>query len=287
MLIKHSKFKNTGILFELLVRQITADTLSGKNSEATNILKKYFSKTELGREYKLYDSLLKRTNLTEGKAEVIINTVLDSSKQLNRSALKRQKYNLIKEIKNHYNLEDFFKTKLPHYKAQAAIYTLIEAYNNDKKIAHEQAISNKLALLEHLTSTTIKSKEKTDEVLNEFTHYDKDTRILTYKILLNKFNDKYADFSNTKKEILKEFINSVDNTNKLKEFYNIKINEFKTDLIKLNKKTKNEVTKIKINEVANLLVELNKNDKVSNDNIVNLLQYCDLLEELKSANGGK
>ena len=90
-----------------------------------------------------------------------------------------------------------------------------------------------------------------------------------------------------KKEILKEFINSVDNTNKLKEFYNIKINEFKTDLIKLNKKTKNEVTKIKINEVANLLVELNKNDKVSNDNIVNLLQYCDLLEELKSANGGK
>jgi glycosyltransferase involved in cell wall biosynthesis len=58
-----------------------------------------------------------------------------------------------------------------------------------------------------------------------------------------------------------------------------------TYLTKLNSKTKNEVTKIKINEVTNLLVELGKNDKVSNDNIVNLLQYCDLLEELKSANG--
>jgi hypothetical protein len=285
MLIKHSKYKNTGILFELLVRQITTDTLSGKNSEATNILKKFFSKTELGREYKLYDSLLKRTNLTEGKAEIILNTVLESSKHLNRSALKRQKYNLINEIKNYYNLEDFFKTKLPHYKAQAAIYTLIEGHNSDKKPSHEQIITNKLSLLEHLTSSKVKSKENTDELLNEFSHYDKDTRILTYKILLDKFNDKYSNFSNDKKTILKEFINSVDNTNKLKEFYNIKINEFKTDLIKLNKKTTNPVTKIKINEVTNLLVELGKNDKVSNDNIVNLLQYCDLLEELKIVNG--
>ena len=285
MLIKHSKYKNTGILFELLVRQITSDTLSGKSSEATNILKKYFSKTELGREYKLYDSLLKRTNLTEGKAEIIINTVLESSKQLNRSALKRQKYNLIKEIKQYYNLEDFFKTKLPQYKAQASIYTLIEAYNNNKKIPHELIISNKLSLLEHLTSTSVKPKEKSNEVINEFSQYDKDTRILTYKILLDKFNSKYADFSSNKKEILKEFINSVDNTNKLKEFYNTKINEFKSTLVKLNSKTKNEVTKIKINEVTNLLIELGKNDKVTNENIVNLLQYCDLIDELKTING--
>jgi hypothetical protein len=285
MLIKHSKFKNTGILFELLVRQITADTLSGKNSEATNILKKFFSKTELGREYKLYDSLLKRTNLTEGKAELIINTVLESSKHLNRSALKRQKYNLINEIKKYYNLEDFFKTKLPHYKAQAAIYTLIEGYNGDKKPSHEQNITNKLSLLEHLTSKSVKAKEQNDDVINEFNTYDKDTRILTYKILLDKFNDKYADFSNEKKSILKEFINSVDNTNKLKEFYNNKINLFKKDLVKLNSKTRDEVTKIKINEVTNLLTELGKNDKVNNDNIVNLLQYCDLVEELKRVNG--
>lgn len=285
MLIKHSKFKNTGILFELLVRQITSDTLSGKSSEATGILKKFFSKTELGREYKLYESLLKRTNLTEGKAEIIINTILESSKQLNRSALKRQKYNLINEIKKYYNLEDFFKTKLPNYKAQAAIYTLIEAYNSEKKVFHEQTITNKLVLLEHLTSSIVKPKENNDEVINEFANYDKDTRILTYKILLDKFNSKYSDFSNVKKEILKEFINSVDNTSKLKEFYNSKITEFKTELTKLNKNTKNEVTKIKINEVTNLLLELGKTSKVNNDNIVNLLQYCDLIEELKSVNG--
>jgi hypothetical protein len=284
MLIKHSKFKNTGILFELLVRQITADTLSGRNSEATNILKKYFSKTELGREYKLYESLLKRTNLSEGKAEAVINTVLESAKHLNRSALKRQKYNLIKEIKDHYNLEEFFKTKLPHYKAQASIYTLIESAGGDKKTSLDQVINNKMSLLEHLTSVK-QVKESKEDVIDEFSQYDKDTRILAYKILLEKFNTKYSNFSENKKLILKEFIYSVDSTPKLKDFYNTKIVDFKNQLFSLNKSTKNQVTKIKINEVANLLTELNKKDKVNNDHMVNLLQYCDLIEELQQANG--
>ena len=263
----------------------TADTLSGKDSKATGILKNYFNKTELGREYKLYDSLLKRTNLTEGKAEVVINTILESSKQLNRSSLKRQKYNLINEIKKYYNLEEFFKTKLPNYKAQASIYTLIEAYSNDKKVSHEQVITNKLSLLEHLTSSTSKKENKKEEVFEELSKQDKDTSILVYKILLEKFNNKYADFSNDKKNILKEYINIVDNPVKLKEFYNTKVNEIKTKLSKLNKNTKNKVTKIKIDETLNLLTELDKNAKVNNDHVVNLLQYCDLFEELKLANG--
>ena len=284
MLVKHSKFKNTGILFELLVRQITADTLSGNDSKATNILKKYFNKTELGREYKLYESLLKRTNLTEGKADIVINSVLESSKQLNKSALKRQKYNLIKEIKEHYNLEEFFKTKLPNYKAHAALYTLIEAHDN-KSISTDQVITNKLAILEHLTFT-VKKENKPDTMMEEFSKYDNDTRILTYRILLDKFNNKYADFSDSKKSILKEFINSVDNPAKLKDFYNVKIQEIKKSLIVLNKTTKNPVTKIKLDEtVKNVLVGLEKNDKINNDHIVNLLQYCDLLEELKQVNG--
>jgi hypothetical protein len=285
MLIKHSKYKNTGILFELLVRQITSDTLSGKDSKATNILKKYFNKTELGREYKLYESLLKRTNLTEGKANIILNTVLETSKQLNKSSLKRQKYNLIKEIKEHYNLEEFFKTKLHNYKAQASLYTLIESYG-DKSISAEQTIDNKLVILEHLTFTASKKENKTETIIEEFSKYDKDTRILTYKILLDKFNDKYSDFSTSKKSILKEYINSVDNPSKLKDFYNITINEIKKDIIVLNKTTKNEVVKIKLEEtIKNLLNQLGKNDKVTNDHIVNLLQYCDLLEELKQVNG--
>ena len=131
MKIKHSKYKNTGILFELLIRQITADTLEGKDSPVKEILKKYFVKTELGKEYKLYETLLKKSSLTETKADIVINTLLESSKTINRRVVKKQKYNLISELQKHYNLNEFFNHKLPHYKIQAAFYSLLEIYNNE------------------------------------------------------------------------------------------------------------------------------------------------------------
>ena len=282
MNIKHSKYKNTGILFELLVRQITADTLSGKDSKATNILKKYFVKTELGKEYKLYETLSKYKNLTEGKAEVVINSVIESSKNLNRGALKRQKYNLIKEISQHYNLEEFFKTKLPNYKTHAALYTLVEIYNSENLSNPDQIISNKIAILESLTTKPVDKQKVEDDLLTEFQSYDKDLRILTYKVLLEKFNGKYADLNDNQKSVLKEFINSVDSTPKLKEFYNTKIQEIKTEINELSKGVSNKAVQIKLNEVNNLLSPLSKTDKVGNDDLVNLLQYYELLEELKN-----
>jgi len=284
MIVKHSKYKNTGILFELLVRQITSDTLSGVDSKAATILKKHFVKTELGKEYKLYETLLNNIRLSEGKADIIINTLLESGKYLNRSALRRQKYNLIKEIKANYDVDEFFKTKLPNYKTQAAFYTLLEMYDGVNQPEPNQVISNKLILLEHLTSAPLTTVAK-DTLMEEFKSYDKDIRMLTYRALLEKFNSKYANLNEGQKSVLKEFINSVDNPSKLKDFYNTKVTEIKSDLTKLNKKVKDKTTQIKINEVSNILVTLDKNDKISNDDMTNLLHYYELLEELHKLNG--
>jgi hypothetical protein len=281
MIIKHSKYKNTGILFELLVRQITADTLSGVESPAINILKKYFTKTELGREYKIYESFFKHTNTTEAKADMVISTLIESSKQLNRSVLKRQKYNLIKEIKNHYDLEEFFKTKLPNYKAQAALFTLLEVYNSENLSNPDQIIENKTVLLEYLVKSPIDKKEVRENILEEFKNQDKDIRVLAYRVLLEKFNDKYADLNSNQKATLKEFINSVDNAPKLREFYNTKINEIKSTLLTLNKKVTNKAIQIKVNEVVNILPSLGKTDKVNDDHLINLLQHYQLVEELE------
>ena len=285
MNIKHSKYKNTGILFELLVRQITADTLSGKDSKATHILKKYFVKTELGREYKLYETITKHKNLTEGKAEVVINSVIESSKNLNRGALKRQKYNLIQEISKHYNLEEFFATKLSNYKSYAALYTLVEIYNSELLSTPDQIIINKIAILENLTTKPISKKKVEDDLMVEFQSYDKDLRILTYKVLLEKFNGKYASLNDNQKSVLKEFINSVDSTPKLKDFYNTKITEIKATLTKQVKKVTDKAIQIKLNEVNNMLTPLGKTANVGNDDLVNLLQYYELLEELTKTNG--
>jgi hypothetical protein len=282
MLVKHNKFKNSGLIFELLVRQITADTLSGKESPSIDILKKYFVKTELSKEYKLYDTVLKQSQITEAKANIIIEEVLKASRKLNRTTLRKEKYNLISEIKSHYNLDEFFKTKLPNYKSQAALYTLIEIYNNQELTDPNQIISNKMTLLENLTAQPVKEKEVRANIIEEFKKYDKDLRLLTYQVLLEKFNGKYNSLNDNQKVVLREFINLVDNTPRLREYYNIKINEIKTQLTKLNKSITDKVTQIKLNEVISLITEIDKTSKISNDDLVNLLQYYSLVDELKS-----
>ena len=283
MQVKHSKYKNTGILFELLVRQITTDTLDGKDSPAKDILKKYFVKTELGHEYKLYETLLKRTTLTEAKANIVIGTLTESSLNLNRGVIKRQKYNLINEIQKHYDLNEFFNHKLPNYKVYAAFYTLLEINNSDKSNP-DQIITNKVTILEHLTAAQIIEDKVRDEVMDEFAKSDKDVRFLAYKIVLENFNTKYDELHPKQKDILKEYITSVDNTSRLKEFYTNKINEIQSELKSLNKKTKNQVTKIKINEIISLVTPPSKNAKITDNDLVDLLQYYDLINELETVN---
>ena len=284
MKIKHSKYKNTGILFELLVRQITADTLKGVNSPAIDILKEHFVKTSLGREYKLYESILKSKVVSEGRATLVIDTLLEASTKFNRKSLKKQKYNLINEIKKHYDLESFFGSKVSNYKELAALYTLIESINSKKISNPKQLVDNKITLLEHLTKKEIKENSK-QTIMDEFSSYDKDVRTLTYKVLLEKFNSKYDVLTNDQKQVLKEYINSVESTPDLRNFYNTKINELKATLEKENKKVKDKATQIKITEVAKYLTELDKTDKVGDDNLVDLLGYYQLVNEIQVANG--
>jgi hypothetical protein len=281
MNIKHSKYKNTGILFELLVRQVTADTLNEGNSHALSIIQKYFVKSELSKEYRLYELLGKNTSLTEGKATMILQTLLQNSKKLNRSTLRREKYNLINEIKKHYNLDEFFKTKLPHYKTYAAFYTLTEIENTEALVDTNQIVNNKVTLLEHLSSSNIKEERVEAEVLRDFQSYDKDTRMLTYRILMEKFNGKYTNLHDSQKEVLRQYINSVDSTPVLREFYNTEVGKIKAQLNELNSNVNDKAIQIKINEVISLIKELDKTSNITSENIVNILQYIELVEELK------
>jgi hypothetical protein len=277
MSIKHSKFKNTGLLFELLVRQITSDTLEGKNSAAINILKKYFVNTELGKEYRLYEQVTAYKNLSEAKAEMVINTLVETSTKLKRSEIRKQKYNLVREIKDSYNVEKFFKAKVTNYKVFAALNNLIENQSSDK-VVPETVINNKITILEHLTKTA--TLVQADELMEEYKGYGKDLRILTYKMLLDKFNEKYDHLTVKQKEVLREVITSVDNTDKLKEYYNTRIVEVQGLLEQKTSKIKDEVLKIKITEVLKYVKPLEKTEKVTNDAIINLLQYYELVNEL-------
>ena len=273
---KHSKFKNTGLLFELLVRRITADTLEGKDSAAVIFLK-YFLNSELGKEYKLYEQLSKHKNLTESKAELVINSLVETSSKLNRTEVRKQRYNLVREIKENYSVEKFFKVKINNYKIYAALNNLIENHTSTD-VAPEVVISNKMTLLEYLSKAPV--EEKKDELMEEFNGYDKDLKMLTYRVLLEKFNEKYDDLKSAQKEVLKEFINSVDAPEKLKELYNNRIPGIKSTLERKIKSIEDQVVKIKLQEVLKYVTPLEKNDKFSNDDVVNLLQYYELINEL-------
>ena len=285
MKLKHSKYRNTGILFELLVRQITADTLKGGESPALALLKKYFTQSQLSREYKLYESLMKSELLSEAKANALISTILESSSKINRKQLKREKYNLIKEINENYDSSTFFSSKLPTYKRLASTYTLIEAYNTREDVDTSQIVDNKVTLLEFLTKEEIKSQEVEADVLNEFRRQSPELRSLAYKILLEKFNEKYSDLSADQKNVLKEFIESENSGVKLREFYNSRVKNLQLTLSEEIENIDSDVIKIKLEEVSKYIKQLSKTDKVSNDNIVDLLEYYELIKEIKKSHG--
>ena len=282
MKIKHSKFKNTGILFELLVRQIASDTVSGKDSAAIGLVRKYFSKSELTKEHKLYQALINSKALTEGKAESLINATLEISARLNRTALRKEKYNLIKDIRESYSIEEFFKSKINNYTQYAAAYSLIEAHSSLEFVEPAQVIENKVTLLEHIIRKEVNKADVTDRVLEEYAKMDKGTRILAYKMLLEKFNEKYGDMSNAQKSVLKEYINNISNTVKLREFVNSSYTAIKTQIAQLSKTVADKTTQIKLTEIVNLLKPLDKNQSVKDDNIIALLQFHQLVAELKS-----
>lgn len=282
MKIKHSKYKNTGILFELLVRQVASDTVSGKDSAAINIIRKHFSKSELAKEHKLYQALVSSKALTEGKAESLINATLEISSRLNRSALRKEKYNIIKDIRESYDLEEFFKSKINNYSQYAAAFNLIEAHNSLEFIEPSQVIENKVTLLEHITRKEINKEEVKDRVMEEYLSMDKGTRILVYKTLLERFNSKYNNMSNAQKSVLKEYINNISNTVRLREFVNNHFAAIRAELNKLNQTVTDKTVQIKLNEVVNILKPLDKNQNVKDDNIIALLQFHQLISELKS-----
>jgi hypothetical protein len=283
-MIKHSKYKNTGILFELLVRQATSDLMSNKDSKAVKIFKKYFTETELSKEYNLYNTVLSAPKLNETKAEILVSTILEQAKKLDRVKLDREKYNLIREIKKSYDIDDFFKAKINTYKIYAAIYTLVETQFSKEFSDTKQVITNKLTLLEHVTKESLTERKVASKVVEEFMKEDKEIRVLAYKILVEKFNDKYSGLSNEQRDLLKEYINNISDTTKLRAYLNTKLLEVKTEITDIKNKTKDKVLQIKLNEVLNFIKPINSNESIKDEVLIGLMQYNQLISELKDTN---
>jgi hypothetical protein len=283
MKIKHSKYRNTGLIFELLVKQIAADTLNKKESPAIDILRKHFTgKTSLVREFKLYEFILKNKGVGQYKAETILSTITEISRKLNRNTLKEQKYSLISDIKKGYDINEFFSIQVTDYKALASLYCLLEAQTNNDLIDPNLLVNFRSTLLEHLTTEIQDKEEVKDTLIEEYSKYDKDLKLLTFKILLEKFNDKYKDLLPQQKNILKEFITSVNSQTRLRTLVNEELSNIKNEVSKLASRVKDEVVKIKLDEVTKSIVTLSNKEKIKDNHLINLMQYYDLVNELNA-----
>lgn len=282
--VKHSKFKNTGILFELLVRQITLEVLNGDTSEkAKKIVSEFFSpKTELNKELRLYELLIKEKYSSESRAEKFIDTVNEAHNRINQTQLHKEKYNLIKKINESFNMDEFLSSPISNYKVLASIYKIFES----KKLQNydiKDVFNSKITLIESITSKpTSKSVSKKDKLVENYKKQDKDLRLLTYKILVETFNKKYSKLNESQKLLLKEYINNISNTTGFKSYVEKEIPSIIKELKSLQSKIKDKVTKIKLVETTSVLSKINIGKVVSDNHVSSIMMAYELIKELES-----
>ena len=284
--IKHSKVKNTGVLFELLVRQITLEVLNGDKTEnAKNIVKEFFaSGTELNKELRLYDLLLKEKYNSESKAEMFVDTVSQAHAKLNEGKLAKEKYNLIKQINEKFELEQFLSSPITNYKVLASIYKVFESKKSENYDIKD-IFNSKVTLIENIISRPAVAKtNKTEDtkLIESYKKQDKDLRLLTYKILVETFNKKYTNLDEKQKGLLKEYINNMSNTSKFKDYLAVELPQIVKELKTIKSKISDKVTTIKLSETISVLEKMKIGKTVSDNNVSSIMLSYELIKELKS-----
>ena len=286
--IRHSKFKNTGFLFELLTRQITLEVLNGSEEKSKEIIREFFAgKTELAKELRLYNLLINEKYNSESKAEKFIDVILEAHTKLNYSKLKREKYNLVKAIKESLDINSYLSSPVTNYKILASVHKLFEAKSINVTDVKD-VFDSKLTLVEHISKQSSSSlKEKEDKLVEEYRKQEKDLRLLTYKILVETFNKKYTTLNQDQKSLLREYINNVNNTSKFNEYFESSLIKTITELHSMYKGMEDKITKIKLRETINVLKKQKIGKKITDDQVSALMMSYELVKEIKNVNGKK
>ena len=278
--VKHNKIKNTAILYELLSRQITVDVLNDtKSPKSVSMFKEFFSKnTEMGKEYELYSILMSKKYKNDSHANQLIEAVVKSRRKLSNRRLANEKFNLIKSIKENYDIKEFFNTRIPNFKIMASIYKLFGTETGREDFGPVEKTASFITITEHIIQDKVHSKEK----ISEFSSQDKDLRLLSYQLLVDKFNEKYSSLNENQKNLLKQYINNVSNTNSLKEFIDTEVVKIKKALKSLLPKVNDSITKIKLSEAISYTDTATKSQVVKDKNVVALMRYYELIKEIES-----
>ena len=281
MSIKHSKFKNTYLIYEFLVRQTLTDLLGGQKLEecrAFEIIRNNFSKGVLKEELLLYQALVNNTINNKNTVDYLIKECLERQKTLPHNDLRRAKYNLIGEIKKHYDINKLFSTEIPDYAEAGAVYMMFEANKKSN-------VLKKAKFMGVISENVMKPKDdkKSTKLFECIKEAPQDERELAYKILVNSFNKNFTTALNeNQKKYMKDYIYS--NTNE-SGWVQDHISSLKGTIKKSQKKlignTDDKVLSLKLDECVKKLNAISEK-KIFNDEdhekILNMYKLSDLLE---------
>ena len=260
--------------------------MSADKSVAEKILKEYFnSKKELSKELKLYQYLINEKYNSETKADQFISTILEARKRLDEKKLTKEKYNLIKQIKETYNLDEFIKSPISNYKTLASIYKIFEVTISTEQYDPTDIVSAKFTIAENIINTSIQNKDQKikDAVLEEYKKQDEDLRAVSYKLLVESFNNKYKNLSSEQKGLLREYINNINNTGKLNEYVSQEVSKLIESLKEVGSKVSDKVTKIKLAETIANIKKIKSVKKIKEQHLSAMMMTYELLNELKNA----
>jgi hypothetical protein len=260
--------------------------MSSSKSVAEKLLKEHFnSKQELSKELKLYQYLINEKYNSESKAEQFINTILEARKKIDEKKLTKEKYNLIKEIKETYDLDEFIKSPISNYKTLASIYKIFETVVTDTQYEPTDIVSARFTIAENIINSSIQNKEVKikDAVLEEYRKQDDDLRAVSYKLLVESFNSKYSNLTNDQKGLLREYINNINNTGKLSEYVSNEVTKLVDGLKDVGSKISDKVTKIKLAETISNIRKIKSVKKIKEQHLSAMMMTYELLKELKDS----
>ena len=274
--MKHNKKRNVGIVYELLLSNITHNLLEGKKSKAkiaTKIIEKHFKKgTELYKEFRLFNALSKSHVTNTHVVASILNEAKIASKQLNEKKLEREKSDLLKAINYNLKDKDFYYRSINDYRDLGLVQlTLNEWRKKEKDIKKLVDLETKLAEL------LLKEKKNKVEVNPDVSHSDR----LVLKLMTEKFNKEYGQkLSSDQKIIIENYVFNQGDPKKLNSFFKRKKRESILTLEAFEDKTNNRHLLSKVDNVKIKIKDLNEND-INDENVLKFLTLTKLISELR------
>jgi hypothetical protein len=282
----HNKKRNTALLYEFLVRTISSALVEGdkkKSSMALRILRKHFKPgSQLYKEFRLFNALLKTTVSTDGVATSILNEARNAAVSADISSLDREKSLLIRSINHMIQDENFYDQPIAEYRLYATIQTLLNEWRKPTGTADIPSLAN---YEEQLREWLLSEKKKDDHVLID---ESPGTTRLLMKVMMKKLNEKYSNALNDdQREIIKAYAFSAANEDQatIKK----KLEEVRSELIEsieeyTTQKSDNTFLVNKLQDAKSKILSESL-DTVDDSVVSKLMLYSTLRQELNESEG--